>query len=243
MLILISDIVLFNYSVLYGQQFCENHDDGVTEAVVVCTICGLLCVECDRVLHLSKLKRSHHRNVFKEEQQAIKVNWYYFSPSFSNFKEENDFIVHLASLMNWNARLWLKSSYFSLKGEYNFLTSVSIGELLRLLLTEFIKKLSASKPLSLACRKTIYIYIYVFYSTLVKNFQGFCVWCIFMSYLSSRKDSASIQLLFFLTEFKCNFRIYFRNIFCQLSDLKCGHSPTNIINSFFFIYFENSWYF
>ncbi|KAI9557068.1 hypothetical protein GHT06_016866 [Daphnia sinensis] len=33
---------------------CNNHDDGVTRAQIICCDCGPLCVDCDRVLHLSR---------------------------------------------------------------------------------------------------------------------------------------------------------------------------------------------
>ena len=58
---------------------CENHDDGVTTAMILCDNCGNLCAECDKVLHLHRKTRIHHRNVFREEQQAIKVRLEEFS--------------------------------------------------------------------------------------------------------------------------------------------------------------------
>ncbi|KAH9488940.1 E3 ubiquitin-protein ligase mycbp2 [Bulinus truncatus] len=53
---------------------CDNHDDGVTPAIILCTECGNLCAECDRYLHLPRKMRSHQRQVFKEEEEAIKVD-------------------------------------------------------------------------------------------------------------------------------------------------------------------------
>ncbi|KAK4016037.1 hypothetical protein OUZ56_031000 [Daphnia magna] len=53
---------------------CNNHDDGETGAQIVCCDCGPLCVDCDRVLHLSRKFRSHQRQVCKEEEEAIKVD-------------------------------------------------------------------------------------------------------------------------------------------------------------------------
>ncbi|XP_059170813.1 E3 ubiquitin-protein ligase MYCBP2-like isoform X4 [Physella acuta] len=53
---------------------CDNHDDSVTPAVILCTDCGNLCAECDRYLHLPRRMRGHQRQVFKEEEEAIKVD-------------------------------------------------------------------------------------------------------------------------------------------------------------------------
>ncbi|CAL4142860.1 unnamed protein product, partial [Meganyctiphanes norvegica] len=53
---------------------CENHDDGETLAMILCEDCGNLCGECDRILHLHRRSRLHHRTVFREEQEAIKVD-------------------------------------------------------------------------------------------------------------------------------------------------------------------------
>ncbi|KAJ8027887.1 E3 ubiquitin-protein ligase MYCBP2 [Holothuria leucospilota] len=53
---------------------CENHDDGMTLAIIECDTCGTLCAECDRILHLPKSKRHHQRKVFKEEEDSIKVD-------------------------------------------------------------------------------------------------------------------------------------------------------------------------
>ncbi|GAB6023050.1 hypothetical protein CHUAL_007142 [Chamberlinius hualienensis] len=62
-----------------GQQavsrpFCVNHDDGETLAIILCNVCGNLCAECDRYLHLHRRTHSHQRQVFKEEEEAIKVD-------------------------------------------------------------------------------------------------------------------------------------------------------------------------
>jgi len=46
-----------------AQAGCENHDDGDTLAVILCTDCGNLCAECDRVLHLHRRTRQHTRQV------------------------------------------------------------------------------------------------------------------------------------------------------------------------------------
>jgi E3 ubiquitin-protein ligase MYCBP2 len=53
---------------------CDNHDDNETLAVVVCDSCGNLCLDCDRFLHLHRKTKSHARQVFKEEEEAIKVD-------------------------------------------------------------------------------------------------------------------------------------------------------------------------
>ncbi|KAG0697765.1 E3 ubiquitin-protein ligase MYCBP2 [Chionoecetes opilio] len=53
---------------------CENHDDGETLAMILCEECGSnLCGDCDRILHLHRRTRNHHRTVFRQEQEAIKV--------------------------------------------------------------------------------------------------------------------------------------------------------------------------
>jgi hypothetical protein len=52
------------------KPLCDNHDDGETQALILCDHCGNLCGECDRVLHYSK---THQRQVFKEEEEAVKV--------------------------------------------------------------------------------------------------------------------------------------------------------------------------
>ncbi|XP_037071412.1 E3 ubiquitin-protein ligase MYCBP2-like [Pollicipes pollicipes] len=53
---------------------CDNHDDGETAAIILCSDCGNLCADCDRVLHLPRRARPHHRQVFKEEEEAIRVD-------------------------------------------------------------------------------------------------------------------------------------------------------------------------
>ncbi|XP_069614194.1 E3 ubiquitin-protein ligase MYCBP2 isoform X15 [Ranitomeya imitator] len=61
-----------------GQQkqmpMCDNHDDGETAAIILCNTCGNLCTDCDRFLHLHRRTKSHQRQVFKEEEEAIKVD-------------------------------------------------------------------------------------------------------------------------------------------------------------------------
>lgn len=42
---------------------CDNHDDGETPAIIRCQVCGNLCADCDRFLHLSRKTRSHQRQV------------------------------------------------------------------------------------------------------------------------------------------------------------------------------------
>uniref|UniRef100_H2YTX0 RCR-type E3 ubiquitin transferase n=1 Tax=Ciona savignyi TaxID=51511 RepID=H2YTX0_CIOSA len=53
---------------------CTNHDDGVTPAIVQCNDCGNLCSECDRYLHLHRRTQAHQRQVFKEEEESIRVD-------------------------------------------------------------------------------------------------------------------------------------------------------------------------
>ncbi|QQP38463.1 Putative E3 ubiquitinprotein ligase MYCBP2like [Caligus rogercresseyi] len=53
---------------------CENHDDGETLAMIKCETCGNLCGDCDRFLHLHRRTKAHARAIFKEEEDAIKVD-------------------------------------------------------------------------------------------------------------------------------------------------------------------------
>ena len=53
---------------------CDNHDDGETLAIILCDHCGNLCADCDRFLHLHRKTKAHQRQVFKEEEDAIKVD-------------------------------------------------------------------------------------------------------------------------------------------------------------------------
>ncbi|RWS17339.1 E3 ubiquitin-protein ligase MYCBP2-like isoform X4 [Dinothrombium tinctorium] len=53
---------------------CDNHDDNETLAIILCTTCGNLCGDCDRYLHLHRKTRTHQRQIFKEEEEAIKVD-------------------------------------------------------------------------------------------------------------------------------------------------------------------------
>ena len=63
------------FSSITQQSFtCDNHDDGNTTAVMKCSICGNLCADCDRVLHLSRKTKLHQRHIFREEREAIKVD-------------------------------------------------------------------------------------------------------------------------------------------------------------------------
>lgn len=42
---------------------CTNHDDGETQAIIQCNVCGNLCADCDRFLHLHRKTRMHQRQV------------------------------------------------------------------------------------------------------------------------------------------------------------------------------------
>ncbi|CAN8006354.1 unnamed protein product, partial [Ixodes hexagonus] len=53
---------------------CNNHDDGETPAIILCNVCGNVCADCDRFLHLHRRTKIHQRQVFKEEEEAIKVD-------------------------------------------------------------------------------------------------------------------------------------------------------------------------
>jgi len=51
------------------KRTCDNHDDQTTRASVHCHECASnLCPECDRFLHLSKVKRSHQRKALVDEK-------------------------------------------------------------------------------------------------------------------------------------------------------------------------------
>ena len=52
--------------------FCGNHDDGATEAAVVCTECELsLCHECSDTLHLSRTLKTHTRNPLERHEPSL----------------------------------------------------------------------------------------------------------------------------------------------------------------------------
>lgn len=53
---------------------CDNHDDAETPAIILCNVCGNVCADCDRFLHLHRRTKTHQRQVFKEEEEAIKVD-------------------------------------------------------------------------------------------------------------------------------------------------------------------------
>lgn len=42
---------------------CDNHDDGETAAIILCNVCGNLCTDCDRFLHLHRRTKTHQRQV------------------------------------------------------------------------------------------------------------------------------------------------------------------------------------
>lgn len=48
---------------IFLQPTCSNHDDGETGAIIQCSVCGNLCAECDRFLHLHRRTRMHQRQV------------------------------------------------------------------------------------------------------------------------------------------------------------------------------------
>ncbi|XP_055618511.1 E3 ubiquitin-protein ligase highwire isoform X2 [Toxorhynchites rutilus septentrionalis] len=56
-----------------SRPLCSNHDDDVTYAMIICSLCGTLCSDCDRFLHLNRKTRNHYRTVCKEEEEAIRV--------------------------------------------------------------------------------------------------------------------------------------------------------------------------
>ena len=64
----------YSLSLSLTQPTCDNHDDGDTNAIILCNVCGNLCADCDRFLHLNRRTRTHQRQVFKEEEESIKVD-------------------------------------------------------------------------------------------------------------------------------------------------------------------------
>ncbi|XP_066580931.1 E3 ubiquitin-protein ligase MYCBP2 [Prorops nasuta] len=56
------------------RPICSNHDDDETTAIIQCNVCGNLCAECDKILHLHRRTRMHVRQVCKEEEEAIRVD-------------------------------------------------------------------------------------------------------------------------------------------------------------------------
>lgn len=47
----------------FFQPMCDNHDDGETAAIILCNVCGNLCTDCDRFLHLHRRTKTHQRQV------------------------------------------------------------------------------------------------------------------------------------------------------------------------------------
>ena len=62
---------------------CDNHDDNETLAIILCDSCGNLCADCDRFLHLHRKTKNHQRQIFKEEEDSIKVDLHEGKVSFS----------------------------------------------------------------------------------------------------------------------------------------------------------------
>lgn len=77
----VANLIIVPYRLSSGQwskssetrPLCLNHDDGMTPAVIQCEVCGSLCGDCDRFLHLNRKTRNHHRTLCKEEEEAIRV--------------------------------------------------------------------------------------------------------------------------------------------------------------------------
>ncbi|KAL5268418.1 hypothetical protein ACHWQZ_G002322 [Mnemiopsis leidyi] len=55
-------------------DYCENHDDGRTKAIISCNKCGYLCTECDKYLHLSRKSKAHQRQVFKAAEASVVIS-------------------------------------------------------------------------------------------------------------------------------------------------------------------------
>lgn len=56
-------------------KYCDNHEDGVTEAAYHCTSCQKsLCADCDRYLHLAKALRNHERSVIVADTLTVDVH-------------------------------------------------------------------------------------------------------------------------------------------------------------------------
>ena len=52
------------------QPTCDNHDDEMTPAIILCNECGNLCADCDKYLHLQKKTRIHQRQVDKMKRYS-----------------------------------------------------------------------------------------------------------------------------------------------------------------------------
>ena len=59
------NVIIFGliYYLISFKMYCDNHDDGETVAIIQCNICGNLCADCDRFLHLNTRTRTHKRQV------------------------------------------------------------------------------------------------------------------------------------------------------------------------------------
>lgn len=56
---------------LLAQVYCDNHDDGETTAYINCGVCGNLCIDCDRFLHLNPKTRTHRRHVSRTDDEKM----------------------------------------------------------------------------------------------------------------------------------------------------------------------------
>ncbi|EFA75279.1 RING zinc finger-containing protein [Heterostelium album PN500] len=71
----ISTINTSNISSETQVKTCQNHDDGVTEASVLCNNCQTnLCSECDRFVHMPKAKREHVRSPLVNDVISLEVH-------------------------------------------------------------------------------------------------------------------------------------------------------------------------
>lgn len=60
----VKDLIKRNYLLFFfSQPMCDNHDDGETAAIILCNVCGNLCTDCDRFLHLHRRTKTHQRQV------------------------------------------------------------------------------------------------------------------------------------------------------------------------------------
>eukprot|EP00041_Stephanoeca_diplocostata_P039503 m.1633318 g.1633318 ORF g.1633318 m.1633318 type:complete len:4716 (+) comp25407_c0_seq2:166-14313(+) len=60
---------------LVSKHMCDNHDDGVTAAEWHCAKCDMhFCSECDAVMHLPQVARTHERTALEMREPSLQVD-------------------------------------------------------------------------------------------------------------------------------------------------------------------------
>lgn len=87
------------YFLLFSPQpMCDNHDDGETAAIILCNMCGNLCTDCDRFLHLHRRTRSHQRQV------SVGRHTFHFISMMGFFPGEMVFNLHFMAAFRCSKR-------------------------------------------------------------------------------------------------------------------------------------------